>query len=346
MPTELDRALDVVMDQLMAPGGPAETCMVNRGGVDVPMLKNMPPTLVGYFAHFCKQHGDTPFLVDGGCQLSFAESWDAACHVAAGLVADHGVKKGDRVGIAARNSANWIIAYMGIIIAGGCATLLNGFSSGEELAEQLELVGCKVLFADGARASRIESENHSAEVLPLNHDCGPASGLAACWADPAEVDLPEVGPANYATVLYTSGSTGKSKGALCDHISVTQAACSFAVQTLMAFTYLTEAGTAPTTQACALVAVPLFHVTGEVPVFLQSFALGRKLVLMPKWDAGEALQLMDQEKVSYFTGVPLMSYELATHPDRDKYDLSACTGFVAGGTAPARTCEQNQGIFS
>ena len=68
-------------------------------------------------------------------------------------------------------------------------------------------------------------------------------------------------------------------------------------------------GEAPTVQPSALVTVPLFHVTGEVPVFLQSFAMGRKLVLMPKWDAGLAIRLMAEEKVSYFVGVPLMSYE-------------------------------------
>lgn len=331
MPTELDRALDSIMDKLMAPGAPAETIMVERGGVDMPMLKNVPATLVQYFAHFCAEHRDTPFLVDGDCRLSFGESWDAARHVAAGLIARHGVKKGDRVGIAARNSANWIIAYMGIVVAGGCATLLNGFSSGEELAEQLALVDCKLVLADHARAARLEGHAHPAKILPLNHNCDPATGLAVCWADPVDVTLPEIVPADYATVLYTSGSTGKSKGALADHLGVTQGACNFAMQTLMAFTYLSSGGNAPTDQPCALVAVPLFHVTGEIPVFLQSFALGRKMVLMPKWDAGEALRLMDQERVTYFVGVPLMSYELATHPDRDKYDLSACSGFAAGG---------------
>lgn len=331
MPTELDLSLDAIMDKLMAPGGPAETTMVNRSGVDMPVLKNVPPTLVHYFAHFCQQHGDTPFLVDGDCRLSFAQTWDAACHVAAGLITHHEMKKGDRVGIAARNSASWIIAYMGILVAGGCATLLNGFSTGEELVDQLELVGCKLVLADSARARRLEDQNHNAKMIPLAHNCDPATGLAACWGDPAKVAFPDMSPGDYATVLYTSGSTGKSKGALADHISVTQGACSYAMQTLMAFHYLTASGNAPASQACALVAVPLFHVTGEVPVLLQSFALGRKLVLISKWDATEALRLMEQEKVSYFVGVPLMSYELATHPDRDKYDLSACTGFAAGG---------------
>ncbi|WFL78431.1 class I adenylate-forming enzyme family protein [Altererythrobacter arenosus] len=331
MPTELDKTLDAIMDKLTAPGAPAETVPVDRGGTDMPMLKNAPPSLVHYFAHYCHEHGAADFIVDGELRVTFAEAWDAARHVAAGLITEHGVERGDRVGIAARNSANWIIAYMGILIAGGCATLLNGFSSGEELADQIELVGCKLLLADAGRARRLEGQSHGAKIALFEHDVAPAQGLANFWRNPEGVEFPAVGPDDLATVLYTSGSTGKSKGAWSDHRGVVHGALSYAMQTLMAFTYLDATGDAPTTQACALVAVPLFHVTGEVPVFLQSFALGRKLVMMPKWDAGEALRLMDKERVSYFAGVPLMSYEIATHPDRAQYDISSCTGFAAGG---------------
>ena len=80
-----------------------------------------------------------------------------------------------------------------------------------------------------------------------------------------------------------------------------------------------------------LVNVPLFHVTGEVPVLLNSFVIGRTMVLMPKWDPGEALRLIEQEKITYFVGVPTMSLELMQHPDRDKYDLSTLTDIAAGG---------------
>jgi long-chain acyl-CoA synthetase len=75
----------------------------------------------------------------------------------------------------------------------------------------------------------------------------------------------------------------------------------------------------------------LFHVTAAVPVLLQSFVIGRKLVLMPKWDAEHAMQLIEKEKINYFVGVPLMSIEIATHPNRLKYDLTSCTAFAAGG---------------
>ena len=334
MPTELDKTLDSIMDTLTAPGGAAETVPFVRNGVTMPELKNAPPSLVHYFAHFCHEHGDADFLVDGDIRLTFAETYAAARNAAAGLIVNHGVQRGDRVGIAARNSSNWIVAYMGILIAGGCATLLNGFSSGEELADQLELVGCKLLLADAQRAKRLDGQSHGAKIVLFEHDSTPADGLSAIWGDASSASFPEVGPDDYATILYTSGSTGKSKGAWSDHRGVVSGAMNYAMQSLMAFTYLTagsESPDAPPPQACALVAVPLFHVTGEVPIYLQSFALGRKLVLMPRWDAGEALRLMEKEKVTYFGAVPLMSYEIATHPDRAKYDLSSCTGFAAGG---------------
>ena len=331
MPTQLDQTLDAIMDKLTAEGAPAETVPFERNGTTMPALKNAPPSMAHYFAHYCNEHKDADFLVDGDCRLTFGETYGAARHVAAGLLADHGLVKGDRIGIAARNSANWIVLYMGILMAGGCATLLNGFSNGEELADAIDLVECQLVFADTGRAARLDGIDHGAKIVLFDHGCSPAEGLKNVWGDPGDTMYLDVGPDDYATLLYTSGSTGRSKGAYSDHRAVVHGSMSYAIQSLMAFTYLDSTGDAPSTQACALLAVPLFHVTGEVPLFLQSFALGRKIVLMPKWDAEEALRLMDKEKVSYFAGVPLMTYEMATHPNRDKYDVSSCSGFAAGG---------------
>ena len=112
-----------------------------------------------------------------------------------------------------------------------------------------------------------------------------------------------------------------------------QGTFSYLAQSVLVLGLMTQRGEAPSpdAQPIALVNVPLFHVTGEVPLMLQSFALGRKLVLMPKWDVVTAMQLIERERVTYFVGVPLMSFEIATHPDHDKYDLSSCVTFAAGG---------------
>jgi acyl-CoA synthetase (AMP-forming)/AMP-acid ligase II len=94
---------------------------------------------------------------------------------------------------------------------------------------------------------------------------------------------------------------------------------------------LTSEGRAPGVQPRTLLSVPLFHVTGEVPVMLNSFVVGRCMVIMPRWDATEALRLIEKEKITYFVGVPTMSLELMNHPDRDKYDLSSLSDITAGG---------------
>jgi len=331
MATELDRALNSIMDALVQPGQPFETVSYEQFGHQLPAFKNAPPSLAHYFAHYCNEHADLTFLVDGDIRLTFAESYAAARAVAAGLVANHGVKKGDRVGIAARNSANWIIAYMGIVMAGGCVTLINGFWTGDELAYGIELAECSLVLADAQRAKRLEGTAHSAQVIVIDHVGPPSTGLANVWAQGDAATLPELGPDDLASILYTSGSTGFPKGAWSDHRGVVSGIVCYVAQTAMAAILLTQKGTPPSEQPCALVAVPLFHVTGEVPLFLQSYAIGRKLVMMPKWDAVEAMRLIEAERVSYFVGVPLMSYEMATHPKRADFDLSTCKSFAAGG---------------
>ncbi len=333
MATELDKSLINVIGRITAPGELLEVETIERFGRQLPMLKNAPPSLSAYFEHFCTQHGDTEFLVDGAMRTTFAQIHAAAHEVAGALIVGQGVQKGDRVGIAARNSTNWIVAYMGVIMAGGCAALLNGWWSGEEMAAGIELTGCKLVLADPQRAARITDLGLSTRVVVFEHDQPWRDGLSAVLAQGGDssTPLPDLTGDDLATILYTSGSTGQSKGAWSDHRAVVQAVFNYVAQTLMVLTHLTDRGEAPTVQPCTLVNVPLFHVTGEVPLFLQSFAIGRKLVMMPKWNAEEAMRLIEAEKVTYFVGVPLMSFEIATHPDRAKYDLTSCTAFAAGG---------------
>ena len=341
MPTQLDQALETIITAVTAEGQPFETVPFARGGVEMPAFKGAPPTMAHLIAHFCTQseHKDAVFLVDGDLRMTFAEVFAAASCVAEGLVTKHGVEKGDRVGIAARNSANWMIAELGILLAGGCATLVNGFWSGEELAYGINLCECKIVLADAGRAKRLDGIEHNSKIVLFDHGGAPSEGLANVWAVPADPQasvamrmLGELTPDDLATILYTSGSTGNSKGAYSDHRGVVHGVMSYVSQSAMSKVYMEQIGEDMSNQPCALVAVPLFHVTGEIPLFLQSIAIGRKLVLMPKWDAEEAMRLMEAEGVTYFVGVPLMSFEIASHPNREKYDLSSCKSFAAGGS--------------
>ncbi|MBA2918528.1 AMP-binding protein [Sphingomonas sp. MAH-20] len=332
MPSELDKRLDAIMDQLTGPGGQLRTTTIEQDGVTLPMIAVAPPALPQYFAWFCAQHGAAEFLVCGDERLTFAQVHAQAQAVAKALVTGYGVQKGDHVGIAARNAPSWIVLYMGILMAGGVASLLNGWWTGAELADAVDATDTRLVFADRTRAERLAEAKHGATVVTLDVGRPLAEALAPVLArGTGEATLPELTGDDIATILFTSGSTGQSKGAVSNHRAVVQGTFNYIAQSLMSLQLLTQMGEVSALQPATLLNVPLFHVTAEVPVMLQSFAIGRKLVIMGKWDAEEAMRLMEKEKVTYFVGVPLMSFEILTHPNRHKYDLSTVRDFAAGG---------------
>ena len=330
MPSALDLRMDGGIAKLTGPGAPMAVSEVEVRGRTYPAIAAAPPSLAHYFAHFCAQHADTTFLVAGEERLTFGQVYDRAGGVARSLVAQ-GIKRGDRVGIAMRNSPSWITLYMGVLMAGGIAVLLNGWWQSEEFADALAEVECAIVFADPPRGKRLaEIAGLTARVVVID-DFKPLPEALAGVAGDVETALPELGPDDLATILFTSGSTGQCKGALSDHRAVLQATLNYLTQALMMLGFSTEDGNPPQGQPSTLLNVPLFHVTAEVPVMLQSFAMGRKLVLMPKWDAEDAMRLIEREQISYFVGVPLMSFEILTHPNRAEYDLTTVTDFAAGG---------------
>ena len=331
MPSDLDRMMDEGLQRLTGQGGPAMVATISRDGFDLPVIATAPPTLAHYLRHFCGQHGDLTFLVSGEERLSFAEVLRHGEAVAQALAA-RGISKGDRVGIAMRNSPSWIALYMGVILAGGVATLLNGWWQSHEFAAAVEDVECALLFADPPRAKRMGAIAGLKPPVIVVDDALPlADALRPVLGDGAGAALPDLSPDDHATILFTSGSTGQSKGALSDHRAVVQATFNYLAQAVVMLGIAETMGSPPQGQPATLLNLPLFHVTAEVPMFLQSFAMGRKLVLMPKWDAEEAMRLIQAERVTYFVGVPLMSYEILNHPRRSEYDLSSVTDFAAGG---------------
>ena len=332
MPSALDLRLDAAYELITGPGGPIQVGSIEKDGRSLPFITNAPTNLGDYVAFFCAQHGDATFLVEGDERLSFKQVYAAARKVAAGLIETHGVARGDRVGLAMRNANAWCVSYLGILLAGGCATLLNGWWQGGELAAGIEDAEAKLVIADPQRAARLAEPGvtHSAKVVTLDITRPIAEAIAPVSGS-ADTALPALTGDDLATILFTSGSTGQSKGAYSRHRSVVQAIFNYVTQTASIVHLLTEDGQMSDIQPATLICTPLFHVTAEIPVFLQSFALGRKLVLMPKWNAEEAMRLIQDEQVNYFVGVPLMSYEILVHPNRKNYDLSTCKSYAGGG---------------
>ena len=325
MPSELDRRFDAVVAHITGPGGLLAAAPGERGLLTVP---GMPATLPGFFDTFGQLNPGLVAVVAGEETLTFADLNARADAAARALVGVRGVRPGDRVGIAMRNAPAWIVAYMAVLRAGGIATLVNGWWQRHELAHALALTAPALVIADGPRAARVAEAGWAGRVLTLPIERPIGEAMAALGT--ADVALPAVGADDDATILFTSGSTGDAKGAVSTHKAVTTAIYNF-VSALATLRGLKEQAGETVPPPVALLSVPFFHVTGEVPLLLASLAIGRTMVLMPKWDAGEALRLIERHRVTYFLGVPTMSLEILVHPDRDKHDLSSLSDLGAGG---------------
>ena len=326
MPSALDRKYDAVLEKVIGEGGRVQ---IGRDGEGRAIVTNLPPTLPMLFDVFCGLHGTVEGVVSGEERLTFAELNRHATRLARAL-AGSGVAKGDRIAIAMRNCPTWIVVWMAVLKAGGVATLINGWWQADEMRHALALTEPKRVIADASRASRVDATGLGIPVtaLPVEKRVGEA---IAPLLGGDEADLPAVAPEDDATILFTSGSTGLAKGAVSTHRAVTTGVYAYAIGLLTLLGIRESEGQSQANPPRTLVNVPLFHVTGEVPVLLNSFVIGRTMVLMPKWDAGEALRLIEAEKITYFVGVPTMSLELMQHPDRDKYDLATLTDIAAGG---------------
>ena len=329
MPSELDRIFDATLAAVIGPGG---RIVIERDAKGQAIVANFPATLPDFFQAFCALNGKVEAVIAGDERLTYADLGRLSDEVARALVA-RGIAKGDRVGIAMRNCPSWIITYMAALKAGAIATLINGWWQTEELKHALELTAPKLILADAPRAARIAQIAGQWELVSLPIELHADAALAALLGADDKIAMPAVSPDDDATILFTSGSTGKAKGALSTHRAVTTGVYVYATHLMTLLGILTTRGTPPSNPPKTLVNVPLFHVTGEVPVLLNSFVVGRGMVLMSKWDAGEALRLIAHEKVTYFVGVPTMSLELMNHPDREKHDLSSLTDIAAGGAA-------------
>ena len=328
MQSELDRRYDQELARVTGPGG---RLAIGRDELSRAIVTNLPATLPAFFQTFCALNAANEAVVAGEERLTFADLDRMSERLAHGLAA-RGIAKGDRVGIAMRNCPAWIITYMAVLKAGGIATLLNGWWEPPEMEHAIRLTKPKLIIADAARGQRIKERCGQFDTICLAIEQPVLEAIAPLLEGSDEsVTLAEISPEDDATILFTSGSTGASKGALSTHRAVTTGVYAYSTGLIVLLGILTQDGKAPAGPPRTLLSVPLFHVTGEVPVMLNSFVIGRCMVIMPKWDASEALRLIEKEKITYFVGVPTMSLELMNHPDRHKFDLSSLKDITAGG---------------
>jgi len=338
MNPEIQRFDDAVAT-LTAQGQAFEVNTVELGGVLYQNFATLPVSLGQYF-QVMLQHAEKDFAVYLAERYTYAEGYQHSCEFGAALIERYGLSKGDRVAILSRNNPQWMMAFIGTTAVGGVAVPMNAWWTTEELDYGFADSGAKIVVADRARAERLLPivEKYGLQIIAID-DCSaleveqtPFSELLRDYRG-ASMPVVEVSLEDHATIMYTSGSTGHPKGALSSHRGVLSALYSWmcmGVATKIAATQETrEQGLSP----AALVTIPLFHCTGSHSAFMLSLVVGRKMVIMHKWDAQEALRLIETEKITWFNGVPTMSAELQAAAETTERDISSLTEIMAGGAA-------------
>lgn len=322
---------------LTGPGAPFETTEETIRGDEFTVYKSTPPSLRFLF-QAARGHGDKPFLVYEDETLSFVETIDRVEALGALLVERYGIQRGDRVGIAMRNYPEWILSFAAITSVGGIAVALNAWWTTEEMDYALRDSGCSLLIADQERidraASLIEPIGFKALVVRAEGKLpGGVDRFEDVFEPGAKLPEVEIDRDDDAMILYTSGTTGFPKGAVATHRAVLTALQCFACAAMA--NAMTQPAKEPSPYPVSFILiVPLFHVTGLVPVMLGSFAGGYKLVMMYKWNPERALELIERERITQFVGVPTMSMDLMESPDFASRDTSSLLS-VGGGGAPA-----------
>ena len=333
------RSFSDAIAAISRPGKPYEVIEVERNGVTNRAFKNAPATLRDFFD--LARGVEATFLVYEDEEWSFARvlaDVDALSHA---LVHHYGIARGDRVGIAMRNYPEWVIAFAAITSIGAISVSLNAWWTEEELGFAVDDSQLTLLIGDSERILRSTRpcERAGARLLGVRlNESETYAPFVERWeavlAPGGSMPAADLSPDTEATILYTSGTTGFPKGAVSTHGAICQSLMAFAsgVEIETARREVSEIGSGPS--PCFILIVPLFHVTGCIPVMLSCFCWHFKLVMMYKWDPERALALIERHRVTTFVGVPTQAWDLMESPNFSKYDTSSLSA-VGGGGAPA-----------
>jgi long-chain acyl-CoA synthetase len=332
--------LKAAWSELTAQGAPFEIVRIPIRGVETLAYRNAPPSVRALWLS-TKPFAEREYLIYQDERITYREAHARVDAIGAWLAA-RGVARGDRVAIAMRNYPEWLLIYWACVSMGVAVVGMNAWWVGEEIAYALKDSEPKVIFCDPERLTRLLELPDGAvcaQIVSTRVEAPPAGVTAFADVLATEGTLPvvEVDPDDDACIFYTSGTTGFPKGA-----QLTHRGC---VSNLMSMMFAGQAQALATARATGvmpdpeapppipvgLLTTPLFHVTANNCAAYGATAAGGKMVLMYRWDAKVALELIERERVTAMSGVPVMSRELITHPDFARHDLSSLMTLGGGG---------------
>lgn len=274
-------------------------------------------------------------VVLGDTRLTYAQV-NAAANRVANLLVSQQIRPGDKVALCCPNLPYFSIIYFGILKAGATVVPLNILLKSREVAYHLNDSDAKAVFAFegtdelpiGATAREGFAAVDSCESFFLI-DADPTTAMSWAAAQSPIFETVDADDDDTAVILYTSGTTGQPKGAELRHRNMRDNA--------VVGGKLFEADPEhPDTLLCAL---PLFHSYGQTCIQNNAFAFGGTVVMLPRFDAKAALDVMVKEKVTCFAGVPTMYWALLNALDAapGEYDVEALAANMrvagAGGSA-------------
>jgi 4-coumarate--CoA ligase len=279
-------------------------------------------------AHVLRTVGDMPDRVAirdaaGTSSYTFAEL-STAIHSLAGGLAARGVAPGTVVGLMAPNVPEYAVIFHGVAVAGAAVTTINPTYGAEEVRHQLQDAGASMLFVvpmflEVARAAIEGTDVTEIIVMDSFGDAAVegATSLADVFGDPIEQVSVDV--ADHTVVLpYSSGTTGMPKGVMLTHRNLV----ANIEQVKHAILYKDD--------EVALAALPFFHIYGMQVLMNGLIANGVTTISMPRFDMVEALQAVQDLKITRFFAVPPIILGLAKHPIVDQYDMSSVRQIFSG----------------
>ena len=297
----------------------------------------MSLTIASILADSALRFPDRTALVLGDLRLTYAQLWGHTKQYAA-VLRENGVGPGDKVALLIPNTPHFPLAYFGTLALGAVAVPVHALLKAEEIEYVLTDSGAKALICaapllgEGAKGAELAGIPVFA-VMDGGDVTIPRIDQLALEATPIDSLIPRE-PEDTAVILYTSGTTGKPKGAELTHLNVT-------MNVMVGAQSSFDIDETDVVLGC----LPLFHTFGQTCCMNTAFYVGATVVLLPRFDGREALDLLVKEKCTIFMGVPTMYIGLLEAAKTSDARPQLKTALSGGAALPITVLEEFAQVF-